>query len=146
MSMLHSGLQLKVIWFDSDMSELELSASNGQFAGRTSFYARLDEPQRFAQCIAGFPSSESDWREYEFGDAKLSGDDGAKVRFSCKDSKGHLIVQVSICSSPHNKKKDLVQSAVIQIDAVPASIDSFVKNLNYMQLQIGEKAVLKNET
>jgi len=145
MSMLHRGLQLKIIWFDCHMSELELCASNGQFAGRTSFYAGLDEPKRLAQCIAGFPRSESDCREYELGGSDLPGHGGAKIRFSCKDSKGHLFVQVTICNAPVNKK-EIIQSVVMQIDTVPASIDSFVHDLNRMQLKIGDEATLNNET
>jgi|ERR1035437_4776204 hypothetical protein len=144
MSTLHPGLLIKVCWFDDDMIELAISASNGQFAGRTSFYARLDEPGRLAACISGFPRSQSDSREYEFG-GTLSGYGGAKIRFSCKDAKGHLLVQVSIYAAPGDQK-DFVQSAVIQINVVPASIDSFVRDLNSMKLKVGEEAMLKNET
>jgi hypothetical protein len=140
-----SQLALEVAWFDDDMLELKLSVFNAKFAGQANFYAGLDEPREFANVIEGFPRSVSDVREYEFGSTNMPGYGGAKIRFSCKDGSGHLVVQVSVHMNP-TREKSAVESATVQLNAVPAAIDSFVDELRRMEVQVGEVAILHNAT
>jgi hypothetical protein len=138
-------LSLEVVWFDQDMLELRLSASNSRFAGQANFYAALDQPRDFAAEIEGFPRAAGDVREYEFGSTTMKGYGGAKIRFACKDGSGHLVVQVAIHMNPIGEKA-LVESATVHLETVPAAIDSFVEELRSMQVQLGQAAVLRHAT
>ncbi len=94
------ALVLEVVWADNHMLELRLAAGNEGFSGQASFYAELNEPEKFAAVIEGFPQSPGDVREYSFGSAvTMTGYGGAKLRFSCKGGRGHVSVQVSVHSA-----------------------------------------------
>jgi hypothetical protein len=124
--------------------ELRLSVCNADFAGQSNFYAALGEPKAFAKAIADFPDSVGDIREYEFGDTKLSGYGGAKVKLYCNDGSGHLVVQVVVHQNPTGLQT-VSESATVRITAVPAAIDSFVDELRCMKTQVGESATLHSE-
>ena len=130
------------MWFDEHMLELAFSARSSKFAGQTSFYAGLDEAERFAKHIEGFPSSADDSREYEFGGSTVSGYGGAKLRLTCKDGTGHLIVQATIYRTSDSKPIRVAESATIEFASVPSAVDSFVEDLRRMRVQIGDIAVL----
>jgi hypothetical protein len=137
------SLKIEVIWLDDHMLELCLSISSADFAGRASFYAAFDEPARFAKHIEGFPSNTDDIREYEFGGAGMRDYCGAKVRLSCTDGSGHLVLQVTVHKNPDGLKA-VAESATVQLHSVPAAVDVFVEDLRRMKAQVGEVAVLQN--
>ncbi len=135
------GLSIENAWLDDDMLELVLKISNGRFAGQAIFYAALNAPLEFAQHIAGFPTSIADVREYEFGDTNVSDDGGAKIRLSCKDRTGHIVVQASVYMPRRGSVKG-IESANIQFETTPSDIDSFVGEIRRWQGGVGEIAVL----
>ncbi len=137
------NLQIRLVWLDSDMIELRLCASSEDFCGCANFYAGFSEPSDFAAMLDGFPTGPADVRTAEFGQANLPGYGGAKIRFFCRDTSGHLVVEVAVFSAPQGPK-DLTQSAVVQIDAVPAEIDSFSEQLRRLGSQVGATARLKD--
>ncbi|WP_028604334.1 hypothetical protein [Ottowia thiooxydans] len=137
-------LAVEVVWFDDDMLELSLSACSAKFSGETSFYAALDEPAKFAQRIEGFPRAVDDTREYEFGGDGLHGYGGAKVRLSCKDGSGHLLVHVTVYEASNDQSRRATQCATVEFGSVPAAIDSFVEGLRRMQVQVGDVAALRH--
>ena len=139
------GLELEIIWFDDDMLELRVSASNGRFSGQSTFYASLDEPMKFANHISGFPKSTGDVREYEFGGADLQGYGGAKIRMSCKDGSGHLDIKVSISSTLFSDVQEL-ETTSLHFATVPSEIDSFVDDLRKIQIRVGDNAKLQAAT
>ncbi|MBW8876923.1 MAG: hypothetical protein JF614_18315 [Acidobacteria bacterium] len=136
---------LEVVWFDQDMLELRLTASSAGFAGQANFYAALDEPAAFAAQLSGFPRSREDVREYEFGNTNLQGYGGANIRIACKDGSGHLVVQATIYMNAAGQPA-VAESATVQLETVPASIDSFVEELQRMQVNVGQIAVLRDAT
>ena len=138
-----SELAVEVVWFDEHMLELSLRASSPNFAGRATFYAGLDEPQRLAKHIDGFPRAADDTREYEFGGDNLPGYGGAKIRLSCKDGSGHLLVQVSVYAT-YGEPGRVAVSATVEFASVPAAIDSFVEDLHRMQVHVGDGATLRH--
>jgi hypothetical protein len=138
-----SEFAIQVVWFDDDMLELALRASNPRFAGQTTFYAALDEPERFAREIEGFPRSTDDTRVFEFGGADLPGHGGAKIRLSCSDGIGHLLVHVTLYDTFSGESGRIAGSASVGFASVPAAIDSFVESLRHMQVQVGDFAVLR---
>ena len=132
-------LSLEVIWLDIHMLELKLCAANTHFSGQTTFYASLDAPAQFANHIRGFPNSHLDYREYEFGGTGLDGHGGAKVKLSCTDSSGHLLVEVNVYNQS-GPTEESIQSATVHNVAVPAEIDSFVEQLLSIRQQVGDTA------
>ena len=138
------SLRIEIVWLDSDMLELRLSVCNADFAGQSNFYAALDEPKAFAKAIEGFPDSVGDVRAYEFGDTRLPGYGGAKVKLYCRDGTGHLVVRVVVHQNPTGLET-VPELATVRIDVVPAAIDSFVEELRRMKTQVGESATLQSE-
>ena len=145
MKVVRPTIAFEVVWFDNDMLELSLNASNAKFAGQTTFYVNLETPTAFAAHIEGFPRNSEDVREYEFGGTNLPGYGGARIRISCKDRSGHLLVHASIYSVPLSKT-EVVQSATVQIEATPADVDAFVQQLKHLQARVGDMAVLPAAT
>ena len=136
------NLQIQLVWLDSHMNELRLCASSANFCGCVNFYAGFSELPDLATLLAGFPTDAADVRTVEFG-AECSPDlVGASVKFFCRDSSGHLVAQVSVFAAP-GRPKDIAQSAVVQIDTVPAEIDSFIEQLRGMGSEVGSIATLK---
>lgn len=140
---LSSELRLEIVWFDSDLLELELTVVGCGFSGRANFYAALDELKTFAQRIEGFPHSAQDVREYEFGNSTLPGYGGAKIRLSCRDGCGHLTLLAAVHMNPCGTD-DVGQSASVRLNAVPAEIDRFVAELRGIPMEVGKTAVLKS--
>jgi hypothetical protein len=140
-----SNLRFELVWSDSDMLEFQVSAASEAFSGRTNFYAGFDELPSLATTLAGFPTSSADVRTAEFGMANLPGYGRVKLRFYCQDSSGHLVAEVSIASVPVGPK-DVAENAVIQVEAVPADIDSFISQLQGIGTHIGATASLKFAT
>ena len=134
-------LALEIIWFDDDMLELRVCASNGRFSGQATFYAALDEPARFAAKIEGFPLSASDSRDYKLGGGKFVECGSATARLACKDGCGHLLVEITICM-PSGDENSAVESSTLLVEALPAEIDSFVEQLRLMRVEVGQIAVL----
>ena len=139
-----SELSVEVVWFDEDMLELAFSARSSKFAGQTTFYAALDEAERFAKHIEGFPSRADDSREYEFGGSTVPGYGGAKLRLTCKDGTGHLVAQATIYRTPDSGPVRVAESATIEFASVPSAVDSFVEDLRRMRVRIGDVAVLRH--
>jgi hypothetical protein len=137
-----SALSVEVVWFDEHMLELALSARSAKFAGQTTFYAALDELERFAEHIERFPARADDSREYVFGGGTVSGYGGAKVRLTCKDGAGHLIVQATIYRTSDGGPVRVAESATLEFASVPSAVDSFVESLRHMRVQIGDMAIL----
>ncbi|MDT8992652.1 hypothetical protein RQP54_17405 [Curvibacter sp. APW13] len=138
-------LEIQLVWFDSDMIELRLSAASENFAGSSNFYAGFNELPDLATLLEGFPASPNDLRTVAFGGNNLPGYGGAKITFRCKDSSGHLSAEVSVFMTPGGWK-DAAESAIIQIDTVPAEVDHFILQLRGVGTQVGAIARLKNAT
>ena len=139
------GVELEIIWFDEDMIELRIRSSNHRYAGQTSFYAGFGSPKEFADRISGFPTSAADRRVYEFRGADLAGYGDAKFDFSSIDSRGHCILAITVHENslqfPGN-----IQSVGLIVPFDPASLDSFVEQLNRMEVRVGDRAFLAMAT
>jgi len=126
-----AGLTIKVIDEDDDYLGIEIQVSNARFAGSTRIYAGNDELSEFAATIAGFPTSASDERIYEFGSRDPSSAGGyCKLHFRCVDSAAHAIVEVSI---DDDKVFYSDEEAHLSFGAQPAAIDQFTKALHGLE-------------
>jgi hypothetical protein len=122
-----SFLELKSIWFDDDLFELKVTASNIFFRGETEVYDQYD-------CISGFANELTDFPK---GDKILfyeAGDKESYAYFSMKyypiDNAGHVGVEINLESkSANNYRKEEKNKVKLEIKVEPNAIDRFQKEL-----------------
>jgi hypothetical protein len=127
------GLTIKFLWHDTDVVEVSIAASNGEFSGVSRAYIDRDDPRIAASTLEGFPKRPDDIREVSFGtlDPQFAGG-GAQLRFLCKDSSGHAVVEIRIACEAEPESNRLsrpTQSAHFYADVEAAAIDDFVREL-----------------
>ena len=137
-------LEIAVVWNDPDMQEVVVSASSGNFSGQANLYAGPNELKEFAERLNGFPSSRDDRREFTFGQNDLSGYGIASLVFYCRDSTGHVAIEVALQSTQAYPLSGN-ESAVIVIPAVIGDIDRFAAELRNINNRVGARAVLQSE-
>lgn len=136
-----AGIEIEVTWADEHMLQLEVSASNGVFAGRVEAYAALDVTAQWAAALEGFPRERDDCREVSTGalsDEYAGG--GVALRFVVRDAGGRSAVLVRL------RESDMVRpiaSAEFTIAVEAAAIDRFVAALRAMSMEVGQRAVLE---
>ncbi len=128
------GLSLTVIWFDEDVLELKLHASNVRFSGIANFYSSREELVNFAKGISDFPIYFNDVRKFEFGGTELSGYGGAKISFSCMDRRGHILITVDVYSKPLVDLQP-IESASVRLLTTPSELDCFVRDIITMDAE-----------
>jgi hypothetical protein len=126
------GLTITSVWDDEDVLLLEISASNGPFAGTVQAYAAVDAPSRWSAVLAGFPANREDEREIvtgAFSPGYAGG--GAALRFAVRDAAGHCSVSVRLRAGDHAPAP---ASAEFIIHVEAAAIDRFVSELRAMSM------------
>jgi hypothetical protein len=138
-----SGLSLSVVWFDDDVVELSIWASNGHFSGTVGLYDGHDVFARICDTVRGFPTSSQDRRELEIGvfDPRYAGG-GARLRFRCVDSAGHAVVEVSLRTDPH-RTGGRSETDEFSMHIEPAAIDRFVGLLENTSVAAGARADMR---
>jgi hypothetical protein len=141
--MMKIGVQISIIYTDEHLIELRVVAANGVFAGQADLYADSEALAEFAGVLRGFPSSQSDTREFELGsfDAEFVGG-GAGFRFFCLDSVGHASAEVRLRSDP-KFKGGVSDNVLLHVPIEAAAIDSFVVQLERIAVVVGQAAFLE---
>jgi hypothetical protein len=129
-----AGLEVKCRWYDQDVLEISLSASNTAFSGIAFPYVSLDHLVESALNLDGFPKNTTDARELRFG---TPGEDFAggfvRLKFSCRDLSGHGVVEVEIESKNESQPGSSWTQASQTVHFFAAvesnAIDDFVKEL-----------------
>jgi hypothetical protein len=85
-------LNLAVVWEDPHLLELEIRASNGDFAGAARVYTTDHDLRSLSAALLTFPRSNTD--HYRF-DAKTP-DSSAVVEFHCMSGAGHVAIRVEL--------------------------------------------------
>lgn len=120
------GITIKVIYFDNDVIEIAYGCSNGYFSGQADIYLAPDDLANLADTLSGFPSSASDAREVKLGTFNSShADGGVLMKFRCRDSRGHAIVEIKLRGDGSEGFGEL-QSVALRLPIEPAAIDLFV--------------------
>jgi hypothetical protein len=131
---MESGLQIKFLWHDTDVIEVSITASNGEFGGSARAYINHDDLKDAASVLAGFPNSPSDTRVLSIGSVDpMSAGGGASLSFFCKDLRGQAVIEVRIAAErgrDMNAWNHPAQSAHFFADVEAAAIDDFVRALN----------------
>ena len=135
--MLGAGLCLTIADTDPDYLLIEVTVSNGRFAGSTKVYGGLDDFDELARIIDGFPAFPGDHRSYEFGRPGASVAGGyVRLHFRTIDSAGHSVAEITIEDEFVFAWTDC---AKLSFDLEALGIDSFVKELRLLQRRrVGE--------
>jgi hypothetical protein len=136
-------LEIAVLWNDTDLQEIVVSASSGLFTGQVNMYASWNELETIANALHGFPSNRTDRREIHLGQGDLPGYGTASLAAYCTDSTGHLAIQVTMQTFPANSSTGQ-ESAVVVVPAVVGDLDRFVADLRGIDNQVGASAVLRS--
>jgi hypothetical protein len=132
------GLQLKYLWHDIDVYEFDVSASNGRFSGAAKTYVSIGGLAEAAGVLKGFPRELSDVRELQFGAfGRESAGGGAHLRFFCKDSAGHAVVELRIESDDESNTGSHwnlpEQTAHFFGEVEACAVDNFVVELRLLE-------------
>ena len=140
---MENGIKVEVIWFDQNSIEYLISCSNGYFSGQSEIYLAKENLRKFADALAGFPSSAADCREFELGTFNPDhADGGLKLRFYCLDSVGHAAVDVKLRGDAC-KALGEVESVALRIPVLAAGIDAFVSQIRTLNEEVGATAHLE---
>lgn len=122
-----SFLELKVIWKDDHMFEMQVTASNGRYSGITEVYDTTDSLAAFANSLYGFPKDEA-VLVHEAGE--MDGYAYFQMKFYPFGHAGHIGVQVSMEENilPPYREIEKVKLK-LEIVVEPHAIDVFQKAL-----------------
>ena len=134
------GIEIEVTWGDEHMLQLDVSASNGVFAGRVEAYAARDIAAQWAAALEGFPRDHDDCREMSTGTlSEEYAGGGASLRVVVRDASGRSAVLVRLRASDMVRP---IASAEFTIEVEAAAVDRFVAGLRAMSTEVGQRAVL----
>jgi hypothetical protein len=147
---LDAGIDVEIVYFDDDLVELQVRASNGRFAATAELYENLDVLPSLGLLLRGFPVSPADVRERTLGNFNPScGGGGVRLRLACTDAWGHAAVYLRVRAEGTRRTfggKDADESAEMTIPVEPAAIDAFVEQLRCAEVRKGWRAHLRMVT
>jgi len=127
--LMQTGLTIEPVWFDTDVVQYRIKASNGRFSGVTHVYELHDSPRAWAKQLAGFPQRASDRRRMTWGaSSPLQAGGFADLQFACIDSAGHAALEIVLVSE-WRRSGEAVESAQFHLNITAASLDRFVEQL-----------------
>ena len=139
---MHMGFLFEIIWSDTDVYEIRISGSNGDFSGAADVYEGIGDLAEAAAQLEGFPLDPRDHRSLEFGSPGQNTAGGyVSLNFYCMDLAGHAVVEAKIESDDKNFKKAQTAHFIAKVEA--AAIDTFVSELKQMESSQTGKARLK---
>jgi hypothetical protein len=142
MSINQRQLSFKIIYYDEDLIQCEVVASNGRFAGATDLYTEADGEKLIdlAQRLKGFPKAITQKEELHFGFteeeiAKLINekikpyDSYVGLRFYCYDLTGHPAVSITLREHSWTERKEAGGKVSFELKFDPAQLDEFIQDL-----------------
>jgi len=144
MSINNPELTFEIVYQDEHLLQVEIKASNGRYAGITTFYINPDGKEliEFGEKLRGFPKKIGQTIRQEFGytqkeldELKLH-DSGLKtvmyyagLYFSCIDKNGHTAVDLVLLEDNWAERDEARGKASFELRFDPASLDQFVQEL-----------------
>ncbi len=128
------GITIKILWFDSDVLQLLVTATSARFSGYAELYAGHRIFSDLASMFRGFPTSPTDTRETELGtfDSAFAGG-GARFRLST-DATGHTEIEVTMRSDTMARGRTETANFIVQVE--PNAIDDFVMHSAPCRLEL----------
>src|SRR5258708_14049127 len=92
-------LTIELVWEDTDLEELSISADNGRYSGTAKVYFAQGDVQLLANSIRGFPKTNS--HPHVFSAAREDDDDlsFAQLALHCAARPGHAFFDVTLAES-----------------------------------------------
>lgn len=132
---MHGVLEITIVWFDEDLAEVCVEASNDLFAGSMQGYASLHFARELSGVLRGFPGAVDDARSFELGSFDNGeAEGGARLSFRPAGHAGRFRVEIELRSSAQDPP---IQSTSLWMHVQPASLDQFVHDLERMELAVG---------
>jgi len=134
---MRSKLEIKSIWEDDDLFEVEVFASNGRFSGTANCYTLRSEIKLFGEMVDGFPKSLKDKVAFSSSDSNTLSYFSVQLR--CIDRSGHVNARIKIAHIIHySNGKQENDVAEFDMSIEPASVDRFSRSLKKLsECEIG---------
>ena len=124
-------LSIELVWEDSDLEELLISASNGRYSGMAQVYFALGDIEDLANRIRGFPLTLS--HEVIFSGGAEDSDSFARLVFRCVDGVGHTLVKVNLAEVFQEYARPTLRGRVeLELLFEPLALDEFSRDLDQM--------------
>jgi len=152
-------LTFEIIYQDEHLLQVEVKASNGRYAGVTTFYTQPDGKEliEFGEKLSGFPKEKGQTIGQEFGFTQKElnelkeHDLGLKtvmsyvgLKFFCIDKIGHSAVDVILLEDNYwTEREEARGEASFELRFDPASLDQFVQELSNVGVCKEGKATLR---
>ena len=142
---MRKGLTITPIWYDIDVVEYRIEASNGAFCGTAEVYAQHGIHNRWANLLSGFPWDADDRRQLHCGSTSPKQAGGfADLCFSCVNASGHAALEIVLVSE-WNSSGEPLESVRMQLKITAAAVDRFVEELKALVVEPGNSAYLPME-
>ena len=138
---METGFQFDVLYRDSDLVKVRVSAWNGAFAGTSDVYLGIGQLGEIAKQLQGFAKSVSDTREVmlgTFGPESAGG--GVSMRLYCVDRSGHAYVETKMESDQDAAGK--VESVTLLVPIEAGAVDCFGDELRRLDTGAAQTASL----
>ena len=145
---MQTGLKVAYLWHDFAALEIQISASNGEFAGVSEPYVELQGVAAAAGKLEGFPATPNDLRDLEFGAQRVGLAGGyARLHFFCLDLAGHAAVEIWMETKQGYRAssgREIPAQSVHMVSLIePAAIDDFVRELRDLNEAFHGSAILR---
>ena len=131
-----SFLELKVIWNDHEIIQLQITASNGKFCGKTEMYEIPACLYDFAEKLTNHPKS---GEKLSYSPSIRTGYDFFSMKYYLINDTGKLGIEI-IIDSQSEYFVDVKDSVKLEIVVEPNAIKSFQKELQTLAKKENGKA------
>ena len=136
-----SSLELRSVWEDEDLFEVEVAVSAAGFSGKTRCYTTRNLVAAFSHrlsCLSPRPAQSVEFETSSKAEAPY-----ARIAVFPLDSVGHLVVGVSILEESIDRRYPRSQMADVAFRCELADIDSFAAKLAaFAEVAIGGSVAL----
>jgi hypothetical protein len=135
-------LTIELVWEDTDLEQLSISASNGQFSGIATAYFAQGDVRLLADSIRGFPRTSSQLETFASGDEYEY--PYVKLVFRCADGTGHPVVDVTLADELfHHGRQSRKHRVELDLHFEPLALDEFCRELDLVARRNTKRAVLR---
>ena len=135
-------LTIEVVWEDTDLEELSISANNGRYSGKVEVYFALGDVQLLANSIRGFPKTTSQQEVFTGGNDTAY--PFAELVFYCTDGTGHPAVQVTLAETVYHSGQPVTENRVkLEVLFEATELDEFCRELDLVARRKTKRALLR---
>ena len=126
---MESKLEIKSIWEDDHLFEIQVFASNGLFSGMANCYTLRKEMKKLSDFLKGFVFTNGE--ELDFSTGQNDTHSYFNLNIKQVDNVGHLVARIRIAHiCTYSNAAQERNYCELEIPVVAASIDSFARALS----------------